>query len=411
MERMPTSALVSSPLSSDELESYASALLWGLSIARKKPFKKSDLVQVRYDLLALPLAETLVERLHQDGLIPVPQARDTAKMEFDTYTLANNKRLTTLIPGERELSEATAGSITLIAPESVTHLGKVDPANIAMAMTARKPLQSILSVREAAGDYGWTLGYFPTQALADQASMPLEDYAREIVRACLLSRHEPVKEWRRFEKDIREVQAWLNSLPLAALRVQSERMDMLIPVGESRRWIALTGRNIPSFECYFSPDWRGVEGHFAATLPTYRNGVRVDGLALDFRYGQVTAVHAETGLDFALEQLKMDPGASRVGEFALVDKRFSPITRFMANTLYDENFGGEHGSCHIALGQSYANSYTGLPEAFTQPLRERLGFNASALHWDIVNTEPKTVSATLKGGGKMTIYENGMFAM
>ncbi|GAB7078671.1 aminopeptidase [Megalodesulfovibrio paquesii] len=411
MERMHTSSLLPSPLTPDELDSYASALLWGLSLARKKPLKKSDLIQIRYDLPALPLAEILAERLHRDGLIPVPQARDTAKMEYDTYTLANNKRLTTLIPGERELSEATAGSITLIAPESLMHLSKVDPANIAMAVSARKPLQSILSVREAAGDYGWTLGYYPTPALAEQAGMPLEEYAAEIARACLIARHEPVKEWRLFEKHIREIQHWLNSLPLAALRIQSASMDMLIPVGESRQWIALTGRNIPSFECYFSPDWRGVEGEFAATLPTFRNGVRVDGLRLEFRYGQVAAVHADSGLDFALEQLKMDAGASRVGEFALVDKRFSPISRFMANTLYDENFGGEHGSCHIALGQSYANSYAGLPEAFTQPVRERLGFNASALHWDLVNTEPKTVTATLKGGGKMKVYENGMFAM
>ncbi len=406
---MHVSPLIPSPLSEDQLQSYATALLWGLGLARKNPLKKSDIVVVRYDLPALPLAETLVERLHEDGLIPVPQARPTAKMEYDLFTKANNKRLTTLIAGERELSETMAGCITCIAPESVTHLRQVDPEAIALAQRARKPLQSILSVREAAGDYGWTLGYFPTQALAEQAGMSLEEYAHEICRACLLGRQEPVQEWRRFEKQIREIQAWLNNLPLAALRVQSETMDMLIPVGESRQWIALTGRNLPSFECYFSPDWRGVEGIFKATLPSFRNGACVDGLLLEFRYGQVASIHADQGLDFAIEQIKMDAGAGRVGEFALVDKRFSPIDKVMANTLYDENFGGEHGSCHIALGQSYANSYAGLPEAFTQQVRERLGFNGSALHWDIVNTEDKTVTATLKGGGKMVLYENGQF--
>jgi aminopeptidase len=36
----------------------------------------------------------------------------------------------------------------------------------------------------------------------------------------------------------------------------------------------------------------------------------------------------------------MDRGAAQVGEFSLTDRRFSRITHFMANTLYDENFGG-----------------------------------------------------------------------
>jgi aminopeptidase len=31
------------------------------------------------------------------------------------------------------------------------------------------------------------------------------------------------------------------------------------------------------------------------------------------------------------------------------------------------------------------------------------------LHWDLVNTENKTVTAILKGGGRQTVYENGEF--
>jgi aminopeptidase len=49
----------------------------------------------------------------------------------------------------------------------------------------------------------------------------------------------------------------------------------------------------------------------------------------------------------------MDRGASRLGEFSLTDRRFSKINRFMANTLFDENFGGRWGNCHVALGASY----------------------------------------------------------
>ncbi|MBP1739220.1 MAG: aminopeptidase, partial [Deltaproteobacteria bacterium] len=41
----------------------------------------------------------------------------------------------------------------------------------------------------------------------------------------------------------------------------------------------------------------------------------------------------------------------------------------------------------------------------------KLGFNDSALHWDLVNTEDKRVTAHLSGGKKMVIYEKGMFAL
>ena len=38
-----------------------------------------------------------------------------------------------------------------------------------------------------------------------------------------------------------------------------------------------------------------------------------------------------------------------------------------------------------------------------------MGFNDSALHWDLVNTEDKTMTAHLATGEKVIIYESGMF--
>jgi len=47
----------------------------------------------------------------------------------------------------------------------------------------------------------------------------------------------------------------------------------------------------------------------------------------------------------------------------------------------------------------------------TQEKKKSLGFNDSALHWDLVNTEKKRVTAHLASGKKVTIYENGGFAI
>jgi aminopeptidase len=121
------------------------------------------------------------------------------------------------------------------------------------------------------------------------------------------------------------------------------------------------------------------------------------------------AIRAEQGEDFARRQLSMDSGANRVGEFSLTDKRFSKISTFMANTLFDENFGGRYGNCHLAVGSSYSDTYDGDPATLTREKKQKLGFNDSALHWDLVNTEQKTVTAHLSSGKKVLIYENGIF--
>jgi aminopeptidase len=82
----------------------------------------------------------------------------------------------------------------------------------------------------------------------------------------------------------------------------------------------------------------------------------------------------------------------------------------MADTLSDENFGGNNGNSHIAIGTSYSDTYKGDTSKLTSQMKKDLGFNDSALHWDLVNTEDKVVTALLKNGKKITLYEKGMFS-
>jgi aminopeptidase len=63
----------------------------------------------------------------------------------------------------------------------------------------------------------------------------------------------------------------------------------------------------------------------------------------------------------------------------------------------------------VAVGSSYADTFSGEPAELTKARKRKLGFNDSALHWDLVNTEKKRVVAHLNNGRRMTIYENGRF--
>jgi aminopeptidase len=81
----------------------------------------------------------------------------------------------------------------------------------------------------------------------------------------------------------------------------------------------------------------------------------------------------------------------------------------MADILFDENHGGKYGNCHIAIGSSYKDTYSGDVRKLTKAMERKLGFNDSSIHWDLINTEDKIVTAKLKNGKTITIYENGMF--
>lgn len=392
-----------------QLDRYADVLLWGMQTSRGRKFKKNDLVLVRYDRLATPLMEVLWGKLLDRGLHPIPRAGLTWTMEQRFFETANSRQLGYRIPGEAELYAALNGSIFLHAPESLTHLGGIDPAKIGQTALARKYLRDILDQRETQGAFGWTLCMLPTPELARHAGLSMTDYTRQIVRACFLNRRDPLAEWQRVFKNAARIKHWLNRMPVRSYHIESAGIDLTITPGRERRWIGLSGHNIPSFELFISPDWRGTDGVYFADQPSFRSGNRVRGLTLAFRKGVVVSFEAESGREFVRKQLALDKGASRLGEFSLTDRRFSKINTFMANTLFDENYGGKYGNCHVALGSSYADTYAGDPADLTPARKKALGFNDSALHWDIVNTEKKRVTARLKGGTTTVIYENGEF--
>ncbi len=396
-------------LTEKNLQHYADVLLWALATAKKSALKKNDIILIQYDRPALRLAEILYDRLMDKGVHPVQRMAATFRMEKSFYHKAGPQQLTFLAPGDKELYRHIHGRIFLHAPESLTHLRDVDPAKIGKAMVARKPLKNILDGREELRKYSWTLCLLPTEELARQANMPLAQYARQVIRACYLDKKDPVSEWRAIHREVDHIKKALSSLAVKSFHLESDSMDLRITPGEQRKWAGVSGHNVPSFEVFVSPDWRGTEGVYYANLPSFRSGNYVKDVRISFARGKAVAVEAAQGEAFVKKQLAMDPGACRLGEFSLTDRRFSRIDRFMAETLFDENFGGKEGNCHVALGSSYSDTFSGNPSRLTPALRKNLGFNDSALHWDLVNTEPKTVTAHMTNGRKTVIYEGGEF--
>lgn len=396
-------------LTATQLEKYAKVLFWGLSTARTEPYAPGDIILIRTDFEAMPLAEAVHELCMKEGFNPVIRINPNPTIERNFFIHGLDEQIEFKTPGDKELFSNLNGLISLIAPSSLTHLKDIDPAKNAKLTVAKKYLREIIEQREINGSFAWTLCLMPTAALAEQAGLSLDAYTGQIVKAAYLDAEDPAAEWQRTFDQAQEVKAWINGLDAVSYHVKSENTDLTVGPGVMRRWIGVSGHNIPSFELFLSPDWRETEGVYYADQPSFRTGNLIRGVRLTFEKGEVIEVEAEEGEEFVRKQLAMDEGAKRLGEFSLTDRRFSKIDTFMANTLFDENFGGDHGNCHVAVGSSYADTYAGDQKELTKEKKQELGFNDSALHWDLVNTEPKTVTARLADGSEVVIYKDGEF--
>jgi len=395
----------------EQLNNYAEVLLWGMKAARGNKFSPGEIVLIRYDLGGQKLAEILFEKLLTQGLNPIPRITISSKMEQAFFEKANSSQLTFIPPGDEELVKNLNGTISLLSPESLTHLQEIEPERIGKTVLAKKKLRDILDLREQQGLFGWTLCLLTTPELASTAGLSPEEYTEQIIKACYLDQADPISKWKEIYNQALEIKNYLNSLQIESLRLESERCDLVVTPGQERQWIGVSGHNIPSFELFISPDWRGTQGVYYMNLPSYRNGNLVKDLRLEFNHGIVSRVQAGQGEEFVKKLIQLDTNADKLGEFSLTDKRFSRIDKFMAHTLYDENFGGEFGNSHIALGASYIETYAKGGKNLDEENKEKLCFNDSALHWDLVNTEPKTVTAKLRTGKTKKIYENGSFIL
>ena len=74
--------------------------------------------------------------------------------------------------------------------------------------------------------------------------------------------------------------------------------------------------------------------------------------------------------------------------------------------------GGKYGNTHIALGAAFKECYKGKADPkWTQKDWDKLGFNNSVLHSDIISTTDRTVTATLYTGKTKIIYKKGKFTI
>jgi aminopeptidase len=396
------------------LERYADVLV-NYALGEGTGIAAGDVVHVVAPESAKPLYVEVCRAVWRSGGHVIGQYLPDDDREHnlsrDFYTLAGESQLTFLPKRYRRgLLDDTDHMVYIRAEKDPRALGEVDPAKL---LTHRRSLRPVLEWRmakENAGQFHWTAASYATEGMAQEAGMPLEEYWEQIVQACFLDQPDPKASWRHVAEQIGRYTTWLTGLPIDRLHVEGADVDLWITLGERRRWIGGGGRNIPSFEVFTSPDWRGTEGRIRFSEPLYIYGSLITGIELEFSEGRVRSARADQN-QHLLEEMVATENADRVGEFSLTDARLSRITRFMADTLYDENVGGPYGNTHLALGRSLDICFDGDPATLWPDEAARLGFNDSATHTDIVSTTDRMVTALMRDGSEQVIYRGGQFTL
>lgn len=395
--------------SQEILDKYADVLV-NFALNEGKGIKAEDIVRIDVPECAKPMLKALLRAVLKAGAYPMIKYIPT-EIGKDYYKYATEKHLSFFPEKFYEgLAKQIDHRIRIISETNKQELKDVQPDKIMKRLKAQKKFRDMLTEKENKKEFSWTLALYGTEAMAKEANLSLEEYWKQIIKACFLEEKDPVQKWKEVTTEINSIREKLNTLPIKTLHVKSERTNLTVGIGKGRKWLSGSGANIPSFEIFISPDWRLTNGHIQFTEPLYRYGNMIKDAYLEFKDGVVTKASAKEGED-VLKQMIATKNANKIGEFSLTDKRFSRIDKFMGETLYDENVGKEFGNTHIALGMAYKSSYTGDPTKPSEKEWNDLGYNDSAVHTDIVSTENRVVTATLEDGTQKIIYKDGEFTL
>lgn len=372
--------------------------------------KRGEVVQCVVPDVAKPMALALQNTLLKAGAHPMIRLIPSG-FDHDFYNLANDEQLS-FFP--RKFLKARADlidhQIGIIAESDPMELSEVNPRKIMLMRNSQKPYRDWLVIKENRNLFTWTLALWGMPAKAKEVGLNLKDYWQQIIKACFLDEVDPVAKWREVFTMQTEIKSKLNDMRIQYVIVKGEDVDLTIKIGSDRIWQGGSGRNIPSFEIFTSPDWRGIDGWIHFNEPLYRYGNIIRDIYLKVEHGIIVEAKAKTGDKF-LQTMLQTKNADKFGEFSMTDKRMSRITHPMAETLFDENIGGRFGNSHLAIGMAYKDCYRGKPDTVKPNQWKAMGFNDSAEHTDMMTTTDRSVTAVLETGEHRLIYQDGQFVI
>ena len=335
-------------------------------------------VQPRWQILirTQPEAEPLIEELIR--MIAARGAYPLVRMNFTLFPLdepwaaeAPRELVGEIAPIDLYACDHMDARITVEAPDNTRGAAEVGAERRALMKQAAAPFFR----RTIADEIPWVGCYFPTDALAQEAGMPLAAYEDFVYGACL-------RDWDAESRGMHHLLARFDAAD--DVRIVGPETDLRLSLAGRTGQVDDGRVNLPGGEFFFAPVEDSAEGTIYFDVPTAFEAAPVSGIRLTFRKGRVEEATAEQGEADLLAALDIDRGARFLGELGIGCN--TAITRPMRSILYDEKMAG---SIHLAVGAGY-------PKVG--------GKNRSSLHWDLVKD--------LRAGGRIEldgelVQENG----
>jgi aminopeptidase len=312
-------------------------------------------------------------------------------------------------------------SVSLRGPEDPDVMEGADPermgrAGKAASMTMRGFLKSV-----SANRITWNVCLFPTEAWARSILGDTGDWERDIWEVLIpilrLDRKDPAAAWLEHDAELKRRAAHMNRARYDGIRFVGPGTDLFIGMQPNRRFEGGRAKstagvpffpNIPTEEIFSTPDHARTSGRVTCTRPVEVLGSQVEGAWFRFENGSVVEFGAEKNAGLLEQYLDFDEGAKALGEVALVDIS-SPIYRsgmVFRNILFDEN-----ASCHIALGNGYADCIDGGTEMTEEELKQTR-CNSSLVHTDfMIGSDAVSVFGVRPDGREEPVMKNGSFVI
>ena len=300
----------------------------------------------------------------------------------------------------------------------------IDQKKIADVRAMRGPI--IMKYREIMDNkYQWCIAGIPGEAWAKkvfpelsakQAMAKLWDAILEVTRI----NGDPIKNWEEHNAFLRNKKKLLNDLHIKKLTYKSANgTDFTIELPKEVMFGAgdeatLSGviynPNMPTEECFTSPNKYSANGVVYATKPLSVMGNVVSDFGFRFKDGKITEVISNKPEEKkVLENLiSLDEGASRLGEVAFVPFD-SPINKtgiLFYSTLYDEN-----ACCHLAIGRAFNECIRDFQNKTPEELKA-VDLNVSMTHVDfMIGSSDLSIVAETYDGKTVQIFKDGVFAI
>lgn len=303
------------------------------------------------------------------------------------------------------------------APDALTDLDAKDVHT--MQLSYRKALRHFYQEGIGRSKMHWTIGAAatPEWALKIFPHLPAEEALaslwQQLFTICRVDTADYLERWHRHNSTLHHRAQALTDLKIKELHFSGPGTDLFVGLSQKARFQGGSSAgpravdfeaNIPTEECFSTPDWRQTRGHVATTRPFLINNQLIDGLQLQFEKGEIVDFSARQGEKTFAEYIASDPGAKRLGEVALVGID-SPI--YQSGLIFRETLLDENAACHIAIGFAYRFCLEG-GTAMNDDDLDALGCNTSSTHSDMmISSEEVDVTALTYNGERVALIHQG----